>query len=265
MEVVRIVAVVAMAGALSGCGGFLSFLQGDRPEEAPEVEAPAEVEPGDPVADAPIVATMRVLRERRFLPTNLETRDLVLRIEQPTGIEELAGRLADVLAVNVAVEDRPARDGIPVELGEAAPAEVDESGKVREVLNAVAGRLGYEWEYVGGADPPRLVFFRHIDAAWRERLARAVQEEPERPQDVWRIEPTRHGTLRGVLEDWAELAGWTVVWEAEDLDYAVTARAVFHGTFEEAVDGLLRDTRGYRTLIPTAWRPNRYLTVRVGG
>ena len=265
MEVVRIVAVVAMAGALSGCGGFFSFLQGDRPQEAPEVEAPAEVAPGDPVAEAPIVATMRVLRERRFLPEELETRDLVLRIEQPMGIEQLAGRLADALAVNVAVEDRPPRDGVAVELGEAAPVEIHESGRVREVLDALGSRMGYEWEYAGAAEPPRIVFFRHIDAAWQGRLARSVREEPERPRDVWRIEPARHETLRGVLEDWAELAGWTVVWEAEDLDYAVTASAVFHGTFEEAVDGLLRDTRGYRTLIPTAWRPNRYLTVRVGG
>ena len=265
MGVVRIVAVAAMAIGVSGCTGLLGFLQGDRPEEAREAEAPAEVEQRDPAAGASIVATMRVVRARRFLPADLETRDLALRIEQPMGIEQLAGRLADVLAVNVAVEDRPARDGVPVELGEAVPVEVDESGKVREVLDGLALRLGYEWEYVGAAAPPRIVFFRHIDAGWRDRLARAVREEPDRPLDVWRIEPARHETLKGVLEDWAELAGWTVVWEAEDLDYAVTARAVFHGTFEEAVDGLLRDTRGYRTLIPTAWRANRYLTVRVGG
>ena len=69
----------------------------------------------------------------------------------------------------------------------------------------------------------------------------------------------------GNLIGQAREAGWTVVWEVEEVDYAVTARAVFHGTFEEAVDALLQDTRGYQTLVPTAWRANRYLTVRAGG
>ena len=92
-----------------------------------------------------------------------------------------------------------------------------------------------------------------------------LEPEPEPEQTVWRIDPIEHMTIRGVVEAWARGAGWTVVWEAEDLDYSVSAKAVFHGTFEEAVDSLFRETRGYRALIPTAWRANRYLTVKAGG
>ena len=267
MRVARMAAAVAVVGVVSGCG-LLDLLPRGQPEEEPAPAAPGGVRSEEPVAEAAIVATMRLLRSRRFLPAELETRDLVLEIDERVGIEELAGRLADVLAVDVAVEDRPARDGRPVEMGEAVPMRVDERGKVREVLDVLGSRMGYEWEYTEASEGSRVVFYRHIDARWQERLARMAvedREEPEAAADVWRIDPVRHETVRGVLEDWAEVAGWTVVWEAEDLDYAVTANAAFHGSFEEAVDGLLRDTRGYRALIPTAWRSNRYLTVRVGG
>ena len=186
------------------------------------------------------------------------------------GIERLAGRLADLLALNVAIEDRPARDGRAVELADPGPLRIEATGKTRGVLDEVAARSGYEWEYVEVPEPARIVFYRYRDAAWRDRQAPVAPEpeaepEPEPAQTVWRIDPAQHGTIRGVVEAWARGAGWTVVWEAEDLDYAVTARAEFHGTFEEAVDGLFRDTRGYRALIPTAWRANRYLTVKAGG
>ena len=59
--------------------------------------------------------------------------------------------------------------------------------------------------------------------------------------------------------------GWTLVWEAEEVDYALQAPAAYLGTFDEAVDALLRETKGRRMLIPTLWRANRYLTVREAG
>ena len=263
MRVMRIVGAIVVAGLLSGCGGFFNWIQGGSGAGTREVEeVPAPVEAAAvAAAEAPIVATMRVIRTRRILPADLEDREVVVRIEEGARVEEVAGRLADVLAVDVAVEDRPARDGAPVTLPEVPMVRFVFSAQAREVLNQVGSRMGYEWEYVGSEASPRIVLYRHVDAAWRERMARPSMMERE----VWRIEPWRHDTVRAVLEDWAVSAGWTVVWEAEDLDYAVTATATFHGTFEEAVDGLLRDTRGYRTLIPTAWRANRYLTVKAGG
>ena len=84
-------------------------------------------------------------------------------------------------------------------------------------------------------------------------------------KEEWRIVPVRHGTLRGVLEEWTARAGGTLVWEAEEVDYALQAPAVYLGTFDAAVDALLRETKGRRMLVPTLWRANRYLTVREAG
>ena len=219
--------------------------------------------PAPPAAAAaePVVATVRVEKGWRELPAMLKDREVELVTGVALRVERIAGRLADVLEVSVVVEDRPPRDGEAVVLAEAAPLRIAVRGSVRELLDHVAARTGYEWEYPEGGGPARIVFFRYRDRAWAERLAPVQSGEGE----VWTVDPRRHETVRGVLEDWALGAGWTVVWEAEDLDYTVTARATFHGSFEDAVDGLLQDTRGYRALVPTAYRANRYLTVRAGG
>lgn len=207
-----------------------------------------------------VVATVRVEKGWRKLPEILEDEEVELVTWVPLRVERIAGRLADLLEVKVVVEDRPPRDGEAVVLADAAPQRIALKGSVRELLDHVAARMGYEWESAEGATG-RIVFFRYRDRAWAERLAPAQSGE----EAVWKVDPRRHETVRGVLEDWALGAGWTVVWEAEGLDYAVTARATFHGSFEDAVDGLLQDTRGYRALVPTAYRANRYLTVRAGG
>lgn len=209
----------------------------------------------------PVVATVRVVRERRELSEGLEAREVEFATRSPIRLERIAGQLADLLEVNVVVEDRPARNGESVTLVDPGPLTVASGGGVRELLNDVAAAAGYEWEYDDRAPGPRIVLYRYRDAAWRDAHAPAGGREGQ----LWRMDPARHATVREVLEEWGRGAGWTVVWEVEDLDYAVSAAATFHGTFEEAVDALLRDTRGYRTLIPIAWRANRYLTVRAGG
>lgn len=220
------------------------------------VPGASEAAPG---AEA-VVATVRVERAWRELPDGLEDAEVEFVTGVALRMERIAGRLADLLTLAVVLEDRPPRDGAAVVLAHPEPLRIAMKGLVRDVLDHVAARAGYEWESPeGGSD--RIVFYRYRDRAWAERLGPAESGEGE----VWTVDPARHETVRGVLEDWALGAGWTVVWEAEGLDYAVTARAAFHGSFEDAVDGLLRDTRGYRALVPTAYRANRYLTVRAGG
>ena len=215
----------------------------------------------EPAQAEPVVVTVRVVRERRELPDALEGQNVEYATRTAIRIERIAGQLADLLDVDIVVEDRPARDGESVTLREPGPLTVASSGSVRELLNDVAAASGYEWEYDDLVLRPRIVFYRYRDAAWRSAHAPPGAADGQ----LWRMDPVRHATVREVLEEWGRGAGWTVVWEAAGLDYAVTAAATFHGTFEEAVDALLRDTRGHRTLIPTAWRANRYLTVKAGG
>ena len=145
-----------------------------------------------------------------------------------------------------------------------APASIPVSGKRRvgEVLDQIALHSDYRWEWEASEDPGsgRLILYRD--------LARSRNEAPTAgwgTKEEWRIDPVRHGTLRGVLEEWTARAGWTLVWEAEEVDYAVRASAVYLGTFDAAVDALLRETKGRRLLVPTLWRANRYLTVREAG
>ena len=245
-----VVGVLTVAAGVAGC-------EIERLLRAPSVDDDPSVE----TVQEPVVATVRVERAWRELPDALRDREVEFATDVPLRVERIAGRLADLLEINVVVEDRPPRDGEAVMLVEPEPMEIARAGSVRELLDHVAARTGYEWEYPEGGGTSRIVFYRYRDQAWRDRLGPAVAGEGE----VWMVDPRRHGTIREVLDEWALGAGWTVVWEAEGLDYAVTARAAFHGTFEEAVDGLLQDTRGYRVLVPTAWRANRYLTVRAGG
>ena len=254
-------ALVVAVGVVSGCEALQEIGAGARAGEGSEEPAPA------PPPAAVVVGTTRVVRTQRVLPAHVEGLDVELDAGGPVRIERLAGRLADLLAVNVVIEERPPRDGRIVALADPGPLRIKAAGSARALLDEVAARSGYEWESTE-APPARIVFYRYRDAAWSARLAPEAappEPEPEPEQTVWRIDPAEHGTIRGVVEAWARGVGWTVVWEAEDLDYAVTAKAEFHGTFEEAVDGLFRDTRGYRALIPTAWRANRYLTVKAGG
>ena len=263
----RGILVVAMAGLVSGCSVLTALQWASEPAAEPEGrEAEADEREGrEAEADQPaaIAATLRLVQVRRVLPAELEERAVDFVTSEPLVIERLAGRLADVLAVDVAIEERPARDGRGIRFARSEPIDVEVRGKVRDLLDAVARRSGYVWEYVAGESPPRIVLYRFQDEEWARSFA--VREGPAPERDVWRMDPGRHETVRGVLEAWASDAGWTLVWEAEELDYAVTAKAAFRGSFEDAVDGLLRDTRGYRVLIPTAWRENRYLTIRAGG
>ena len=205
----------------------------------------------------------RVTRRHRMLPEMLEGRELRFDSTGALDLPRLAGRLADALSVEVAVEERVSReDGRTARLGAPAPISVAVTGSVRELLDEVARRSGYEWEWEDGAGPGsgRLIFYRDHDRPRAGRHTPGLGSKEE-----WRIDPARHGTLRGVLEEWTARAGWTLVWEAEEVDYALHAPAIYLGTFEAAVDALLRETKVQRMLVPTLWRANRYLTVREAG
>ncbi|RZI42498.1 hypothetical protein EGT07_13210 [Herbaspirillum sp. HC18] len=61
----------------------------------------------------------------------------------------------------------------------------------------------------------------------------AVSEKPASVTSQWEI-VSADKTLNTALARWASIAGWQLVWELP-VDYAVEARTVVPGTFEEAV------------------------------
>ena len=247
----RIIPVVLMAGCVP-------FTPAPYHIEARALRQEASAGPSETAEVVP-----RVTRRHRTLPETLKGRALRFDSAGALNLPRLAGRLADALNVEVAVEERVSRqDGRTARLEAPAPISVAVTGPVRELLDEVASRSGYEWEWEEGVGPGsgRLIFYRDHDRIQAGHPAPGWGSKEE-----WRIDPVRHATLRGVLEEWTAHAGWTLVWEAEEVDYALNAPAIYLGTFEAAVDALLRETKVQRMLVPTLWRANRYLTVREAG
>jgi len=56
--------------------------------------------------------------------------------------------------------------------------------------------------------------------------------EPIAQQEVWAV--MSGASLKGTIEGWSRITGWTVVWD-NPLDYRIRSSATFHGGFEEAV------------------------------
>ena len=205
----------------------------------------------------------RVTRRHRTLPEALAERALSFGSAGAVELPHLAGRLAEALDADVTIEERMSGESASMAPpGSPTPIRVAKQSTVGELLDQIARSTNYEWEWEEGAGSGsgRLILYRDSRKPRSESPAAGWGTREE-----WRIDPVRHGTLRGVLEEWAARAGWTLVWEADEVDYAVQAPAVFLGTFDAAVDALLRETKGRRMLIPTLWRNNRYLTVREAG
>ena len=207
--------------------------------------------------------TARVRQRSHALPESMEGKEVEFGAAGPMEISRVAGRLSEALGVEVIIEVRG--DGSEERIAhDEAAASLTISGKRRvgEVLAEMALRSDYDWEWEEGAEPQsgRLILYRDLLGPRSEDPAGGWGSKEE-----WRIDPLRHGTLHGVLKEWTARAGWTLVWEADDVDYAVRAPAIYLGTFEAAVDALLRETKGRRMLVPTLWRVNRYLTVREAG
>ncbi len=68
-------------------------------------------------------------------------------------------------------------------------------------------------------------------------------------------------TLRGLLMQWGEKAGWTVIWKL-DRDYHLEAGVIFRGTFTEVSGALIRSfARATPAPIGTFYKGNRVLVI----
>lgn len=220
-----------------------------------------ETSVGPPPVEGEVSA--RVTHRHRTLPEALAGIELSFDSAGAVELPYLAGRLAEALGAEVTIEERMSGESASMLPPDSPdPIRVANKSTVRELLDRIARSAGYEWEWEEGAGSgsDRLILYRDPLKPRSGSPAAGWGTKEE-----WRIDPVRHGTLRGVLEEWTARAGWTLVWEADEVDYAVQAPAVFLGTFDAAVDALLRETKGRRMLVPTLWRANRYLTVREAG
>ena len=77
---------------------------------------------------------------------------------------------------------------------------------------------------------------------------------------VWKVQTDR--SLRDILSDWSNTAGWQLVWETHK-DYHITTRSSYVGKYREAVEHLLEDLAASGSpLGAELYTGNRVLRVR---
>ena len=194
------------------------------------------------------------------LPGELAAKEVALELAEPVSFSSAAARIAALAGAPVAIEERPARvAGGEAALSDPPALRLSFAGPLPGLLDAVAARSGYDWEWQDGA----IVFYRHQDVEQRAPLSR-VEAEPGLQAGPWIIDRKLHPTLREVLESWASRAGWSVIWKPARA-YAVGADAAFEGGFLEAVDLLLSAPATRRSLVATAYESNRHLVIEDAG
>ena len=210
------------------------------------------------------------------LPPSLAGREISVEWDERLAFPALVRRLASLTGVAMRIEERPSRiAGGAAVLDDPPPLRVAWQGPLPGLLDRVAALGGYGWSWETrmpetlGPENGAVVFFRYWDVAQRGPEPDAGTESGGAEEAAgdgpaaaggWTVDPDEHGTLRGVLEDWAGRAGWTLVWNA-GRDYGLGAAAVFEGGFLEAADVLLSGPATRRTLDVRAYAANRHLVV----
>lgn len=88
-----------------------------------------------------------------------------------------------------------------------------------------------------------------------------LAERIEFGQSVQEWDAVNGSTLRTLLRDWADKAGWTVVWKL-DRDYNLQAGVIFTGTFTDVSAALIRSfARATPAPIGTFYQGNRVLVI----
>ena len=175
------------------------------------------------VPPAPLAAT-ELAPERPGLPPALAAREVSVEVRDSLPFPALVSRLEAFSGVAMRIEERPSRiAGGGAVLDDPPPLRLAWEGTLSGLLDRVAALSGYDWSWEAlvpqTLGPPHgaVVFHRYWDTDQRgpARADTAVTEGTEGDGGPWTVDPSAHGSLRGVLEAWAARAGWTVVWQAE--------------------------------------------------
>ena len=275
----------AGAAAVFLCMNFGIALAGDGGR--PGAERPLPAVPGE-VAPLRVPAT-ELAPVPGALPASLAAREVSVEAGEALPFPALVRRLSTLAGAAMRIEERPARiAGGAAVLDDPPPLRLAWQGPLAGLLDRVASLSGYGWSWETRAPktpgpetrvpetlaPETLVpgngavvFFRYWDVAQHGPghgggTDSSVSADAGGPETGggWTVDPDEHRTLRGVLEDWAARAGWTLVWKARE-DYGLGAAAVFDGGFLEAADVLLSGPATRRTLDVRAFAANRHLVV----
>ena len=199
---------------------------------------------------------------RGVLPQDVARVEIDIALREPLAFPDAVRRIGILGGFSTRVEERPSRvvDGA-VTPPPPPPVMLSHSGPVLELLDLVAARSGYNWDWEaadGNADGT-VVFHRYWD---REQRGPSAAPTPE--QGIWVVDPARHRTVRDVLVDWGRKAGWRVDWRSSR-DFTVSAHARFVGGFLRATDQVLSADELRRVLKPRVHHGNRWLVVEDAG
>ncbi len=259
-------AIVAEAGSLQQTEQPAHALNGED-ESVPATAATAPViapviAPDITPVMTPVILlpaiTQRVLTPRP-LPPELDVRVVSVKPGRALDFPRLANVVADTVGYPVVIEERLARNAAEhTALSPAPEIYLEFEGGVRDLFNRLGDEAGYEWGFrVTEGSGAEFFFYRYHDEEWASAGAGTgtVRDGP------WRVDPVQHKTLKGVIHQWSQTAGWHLVWEAGDVDFDIEARSSFEGSFEEAVDALLADTRKQIPLVAKLYPANRYVRI----
>lgn len=125
------------------------------------------------------------------------------------------------------------------------------------------------------SEPEQMVPLKKVKTTITETTSKVEQEGPkmEWSEDMTLSERVVYGqseqewdakngsTLRQLLMDWGNKAGWTIVWKL-DRDYNLEAGVVFSGTFTEVSSALIRSfARATPAPVGTFYQGNRVLVI----
>ncbi len=118
------------------------------------------------------------------LPRALAEREVLLPATDPLPFRDLVAAIGRAAGIETQIEERPARvAGGAVRLPEPGPMPPGEEKVLAAVLDDVAGRAGYAWEWKDG----RVVFYRYRDAGWPGAVAVEAVERPAPEDPVGRV------------------------------------------------------------------------------